>query len=124
MLGNGKMCTTIAVSDLAAARDFYGGVLGLEHIDDNPAGVRCGAAGGKVFVSESEFAGSNKATCASWNVDDVEAAVADLKSKGVNFEHYDMPGAELQGDVHVMGSMRSAWFKDPDGNILAVNNVT
>lgn len=124
MLGSGKVCTTIAVSNLATAKEFYGDVLGLQQVDENPAGVVYSSAEGKVFVYESQYAGSNKATYASWQVEDVDAAVADLKSKGVNFEHYDLPGAELQGDVHAMGSMRSAWFKDPDGNILAVNNVT
>jgi predicted lactoylglutathione lyase len=48
--------------------------------------------------------------------------VEQLKAKGVTFEHYDMPGVELQGDVHVMGDMHAAWFKDPDGNILNIVN--
>ena len=58
-------------------------------------------------------------TAASWSVgDDLDAVIADLKSKGVTFEHYDMPDITLEGDVHVMGELKAAWFKDPDGNIL------
>lgn len=46
----------------------------------------------------------------------------ELKDKGVAFEHYDFPGMVLEGDVHVMGELKAAWFKDPDGNILAIMN--
>ncbi|HMI92975.1 MAG TPA: hypothetical protein VK509_16495, partial [Polyangiales bacterium] len=71
----------------------------------------------------SEFAGTNKATNVTWTVgDDVEGTVRQLKEKGVRFEHYDMPGMTLMGDVHVAGDMKVAWFKDPDGNILNVMN--
>lgn len=124
MLGNGKVCTTIAVKDLAVAKEFYGGVLGLQQVDENQGGVLFASAEGRVFVYESQYAGSNQATYASWDVEDVVATVSGLKEKGVNFEHYDMPETTWEGDVAVMGEMRSAWFKDPDGNILAVNNVT
>jgi hypothetical protein len=55
----------------------------------------------------------------TWAVgDEVESLVRALKSKGVKFEHYDMPGMTRQGDVHIGGDMKVAWFKDPDGNIL------
>jgi len=80
------------------------------------------SGGGQLFIYESPTAGTNKATCASWEVEDVEAVVAQLKAKGMTFEHYDLPGSERQGDVHVMGPFKAAWFKDPDGNILAVGN--
>ena len=64
---------------------------------------------------------TNQATAATWEVDDeLEGVVESLKSKGVTFEHYDMPGVTRDGDVHVTGKSRAAWFKDPDGNILAV----
>jgi hypothetical protein len=76
-----------------------------------------------VFVYPSEFAGSNKATAASWMDEDVAGTVEALKAKGVSFEHYDnIPGMTLEGDVHSMGNMKSAWFKDPDGNILNIVN--
>ena len=56
----------------------------------------------------------------TWAVDDVESEVNALKAKGVKFEHYDMPGLKRQGDVHIGGDMKVAWFKDPDGNILNI----
>lgn len=124
MLGNGTVCTTIAVKDLTAAKEFYGGVLGLRQLGENMGGVAFGSAEGSVFIYESQYAGSNQATYASWDVDDVAATVEELKQKGVSFEHYDMPETTWEGDVAVMGEMKSAWFKDPDGNILALNNVT
>jgi hypothetical protein len=75
------------------------------------------------LVYKSQYAGSNKATAATWTVgDEVEGIVRSLKAKGVAFEHYDMPGTTLEGDVHVSGSMKVAWFKDPDGNVLCVAN--
>lgn len=122
MLGQGKVCATIAVKDLAAAREFYGGTLGLRQEGEVPGGVKYASQEGKIFVYQSEYAGTNRATYAEWQVEDVEAVVEDLKAKGVNFEHYDMPDTEWQGDIAVMGPMKTAWFKDPDGNILAVDN--
>jgi hypothetical protein len=76
----------------------------------------------KLNVYRSDFAGTNKATAVTWAVDDVEAEVEALRDKGVTFEHYDMPNTKVVGDVHVMGDMHVAWFKDPDGNILNIIN--
>jgi hypothetical protein len=77
-------------------------------------------ADAKVLVYRSQFAGTNKATSATWTVDDVEGVVSELKEKGVAFEHYDLPGLTLKGDIHVAENFKSAWLKDPDGNILAI----
>jgi hypothetical protein len=74
-------------------------------------------------VYESQYAGTNKATAATWIVGaDLEGLVRDLKAKGVTFEKYDLPGTTRQGDVHVAGKTKVAWFKDPDGNILSIVN--
>ena len=73
-----------------------------------------------MLVYESQYAGSNKATAATWVVDDVAGIVKALKAKGVVFEHYDLPETTRKGDVHVAGSLKLAWFKDPSGNILAL----
>ena len=75
---------------------------------------------GKVLVYQSQFAGTNKATAATWPVADVEREVADLKSRGVAFEHYDIPGVTRRGDVHITGDTKAAWFKDSEGNIMAL----
>ena len=72
-------------------------------------------------VYRSDYAGTNKANAVTWAVgDDVEGVVRALKAKGVVFEHYDMPGMKLEGDVHIGADMKVAWFKDPDGNILNI----
>jgi hypothetical protein len=81
------------------------------------------SGGTSVLIYQSQFAGTNEATAATWEVGgDIETVVQDLKAKGVTFEHYDMPGMTRKGDVHVAGKHKAAWFKDPDGNILALVN--
>ena len=123
MLGSNDVCATLAVKDMDAAKKFYGETLGLEATMETPGGIFYKSGNSGVFVYPSGFAGSNKATAAAWTIDDVEGAVADLKAKGVTFEHYDdMPETKLEGDVHVMGETKMAWFKDPDGNILNIVN--
>ena len=113
---------TIAVRDLAAARNFYERTLGLtptETREATVAGYRCGHS--TLLVYQSAFAGTNRATAATWPVGgDIAAIVGSLKQKGVVFEHYDMPGMKHEGDLHVSGSMKAAWFRDPDGNILGL----
>jgi catechol 2,3-dioxygenase-like lactoylglutathione lyase family enzyme len=122
MLGDNEVCAVLAVKDAAAAATFYEEKLGLKKGMSSPGGTFYSSGRGGVFVYPSEFAGTNQATAAAWTVEDVEGMVEQLKAKGVTFEHYDMPGVELQGDVHVMGDMHAAWFKDPDGNILNIVN--
>ncbi len=123
MLGSKNVHAILPVKDLEEAKKFYEEVLGLTKADENPGGVVYGSGSSKVFVYPSEYAGTNQANAASWDVEDVDVEVAELKSKGVTFEHYDnIEGTTLEGDVHVMGPMRAAWFKDPSGNILCVSN--
>ena len=73
-----------------------------------------------MLVYKSQYAGTNKATAATWTVDNINSAVQGLKAKGVVFEHYDFPGVKRDGDVHLTGRTKAAWFKDPDGNILSL----
>ncbi len=124
MLSDKPAQATIAVKDMAKARTFYSGTLGLkerERMGDDVAIFESGAS--RIVVYKSEFAGTNKATSATWGVGSAfEKIVQDLKSKSVGFEHYDMPGLERHGDIHVAGNFKAAWFKDPDGNILHINN--
>ena len=120
-LANSEAIATVAVSDLERAREFYEGTLGLEELSsDGEEAVNYKTGSSQLLVYRSDYAGSNEATAATWVNPDVDGVVADLKSRGVSFERYDMPDAEHDGDVHVFGEMRAAWFKDPDGNILAV----
>jgi len=124
MLADSTAVATVAVKDLDAARRFYGGTLGLPEIGRQGEEVAIYRSGNStVNVYRSEFAGTNKATAVTWSVgDQLDDMVAALKSKGVRFERYDMPGATMAGDVHVFGEVRVAWFKDPDGNILNLIN--
>ena len=123
MLGDTNAIATIGVKDLATARKFYEGKLGLKPTGPNEPGTLSYQSGSsRVLVYESQFAGTNKATAVTWALDDVPATVKELKSKGITFEHYDLPQMKLEGDVHVGGNIEASWFKDPDGNILAIVN--
>ncbi|MGF6350581.1 VOC family protein [Variovorax sp. W2I14] len=124
MLGNIDAAPNLAVKDLAVARRFYEDTLGLSQVDaegDEVVVYRSGNT--RINVYRSAFAGTNQATAVTWEVGaDIERLAAALKAKGVRFEHYDMPDTKLEGDLHVMGGMKVAWFKDPDGNILNLIN--
>ena len=124
MLADRTVVATIAVKDVAVAKRFYEGVLGLKQVgSEGTQTVTYAAGSGKLLVYQSQFAGTNKATAATWFVgSDVDKLVKTLKGKGVSFEHYDMPETKREGDIHVSGPMRAAWFKDPDGNIHAIVN--
>jgi catechol-2,3-dioxygenase len=118
MLGDNDVLATVAVRDLGKAKQFYSETLGLKTLPSDEKEVLNFQGGHtKLLVYRSQFAGTNKATSVTWTVDDVEDVARTLKSKGVAFEHYDMPGMTLKGDVHVAGKTKAAWFKDPDGNI-------
>jgi catechol 2,3-dioxygenase-like lactoylglutathione lyase family enzyme len=112
---------TVAVKNIETARKFYEGTLGLKQTRSDEPGVQGYQSGNaSVLVYQSQFAGSNQATAVTWAVPDLEGTIKDLKAKGVRFEHYDMPGVTRKGDVHGTGKTKAAWFKDPDGNILAL----
>jgi catechol 2,3-dioxygenase-like lactoylglutathione lyase family enzyme len=121
MLADKDVIATVAVKDLEAARKFYEGKLGLKVTDaEGSEAITFQAGRSALIVYRSQYAGTNQATALNWRVGEIDKEVAALREKGVSFEHYEMPGATLQGDVHVMGKMKSAWFKDPDGNIIAL----
>jgi catechol 2,3-dioxygenase-like lactoylglutathione lyase family enzyme len=124
MLADKAATANLAVKNLEAARKFYEGTLGLKAIDregDELIVYRSGSS--TLNVYRSQYAGTNQATAVTWAVgDELDDVVRTLKAKGVIFEHYDMPDVKRQGDVHVAGDMKVAWFKDPDGNILNIIN--
>jgi catechol 2,3-dioxygenase-like lactoylglutathione lyase family enzyme len=121
VLGNSDAIATCAVRDIERAKKFYEGTLGLTPLPSQEAGVLSYKSGkSSLLVYQSQYAGTNKATAATWAVNDLEATVKALKAKGVRFEHYDLPGTTRSGDIHGSGRTKAAWFKDPDGNILAV----
>ena len=123
MLGDNNAVASLAVKDLGRAKQFYEEVLGLQPVEQEGRELVSYKSGeSTINVYRSDFAGTNKATALTWQVADIDAAVRDLKTKGVAFEHYQMPGLKQDGDVYVApdGHMRVAWFKDPDGNILNI----
>ena len=123
MLGDTDFKTMVAVEDLDEATAFYEKTLGLTRVGENPGAVEYRSGTANLLVYPSEFAGTNKATTAVWQVDDLEGTVRDLKAKGVAFEHYDgLPDTTRDGDIHAVGRFKIAWFRDPTGNILEVNN--
>ena len=121
MLGKADATPMIAVKDLDRARTFYEDTLGLEAKDEMGDEVLTMKSGDTLInVYRSEFAGTNKATALTFQVDDLDKEVRELKEKGIFFEHYDLPGLRQQGDVYVAEGFKTAWFKDPDGNILSL----
>ncbi len=120
MLGKADATPMIAVKDIDRARNFYEDTLGLETKEEMGGEVLTMKSGDTVInVYRSEFAGTNRATALSWNVGgDLERIVRELEAKGITFEHYDMPGSTRDGAIHHFGEFKTAWFKDPDGNIL------
>lgn len=124
MLANRNAMATIAVKDLAAAKAFYESKLGLTPLDSAEEGVLSYQSGtATVIVYVSQFAGTNQATACTWSVgDEFDNILKALQDKGIVFEHYDLPGMERRGDVHISGDYKGAWFKDPSGNILHILN--
>ena len=121
MLGNADATPMIAVKDIDRAKKFYSETLGLDPVEEMGGEVFMLKSGSTKFsVYRSEFAGTNKATALTFDVDDIDSEVRDLKDKGISFEHYDLEGLTADGDIYRGEGMKTAWFKDPDGNILSL----
>lgn len=122
MLNQKEAIATVAVSDIPRARKFYEDVLGFKLVHDQGGeAVTYRSGSSNLLVYKSDFAGTNRATAASFDVgSETDTVVRELKDKGVSFEHYDMPGMKQEGDMYVGEGMKIAWFKDPDGNIISV----
>ena len=122
MLGKTDATPMIAVSDLDRARTFYEEKLGLKTKDEwGGEGATLKSGDTLINLYRSEFAGTNKATALTFEVDDIDEEVSELKEKGIFFEHYDLRGLEPRGDLYVgENGFKTAWFKDPDGNILSL----
>jgi len=121
MLGAAPIRAYIPVSNLSRARNFYEKKLGLTPKEEYAGGVIYECGGAEVFMYPTKNAGTSKASQAFWQVDDVEAEVAELKARGVVFEEYDMPGIKRKNSIATDGGAKAAWFKDSEGNILAVS---
>ena len=126
MLKNRSSSAIVAVSDLDRARTFYEDTLGLTRVEggeqDGVLGFRTGDT--HLTVYQSDYAGTNKANAVVWDCgEDIEAIVADLRAKGVTFEHYPDMGATYRDGILDADGFKMVWFKDPDGNFLHLNNA-
>ena len=125
MLKDARIVPYIPVANVARARKFYEEKIGLVAKEEYAGGViyECGD-GSWVFMYPSAGAGTSRASTAFWAVDDVVAEVAALRKKGVVFEEYDMPGLKTVNGIATGGGAKTAWFKDTEGNILAISQRT
>jgi catechol 2,3-dioxygenase-like lactoylglutathione lyase family enzyme len=121
MLQKCPLYAYIPAKDVARAREFYENKLGFRPKDELGGGVTYEFADHTAcFLYPTPNAGTSRASQAFWQVDDIEREVAELRERGVRFEHYDMPGATSSGDIVTGGGAKAAWFKDTEGNIMAV----
>jgi catechol 2,3-dioxygenase-like lactoylglutathione lyase family enzyme len=132
MLDDGRVATRIPVRDLIRARRFYAEKLGLEPSEERPGGLLYRCASGEFALFESAGASAGTHTQMGWDVDDLDATVAELKRRGVSFEEVDVPGLKTAGGiVEVPGNYpskggkgeRAAWFRDCDGNVFGIGQA-
>ena len=128
-LKEGRAAIRLPAQDLARARKFYSEKLGLEPAEERPGGLLYRSAGCDFGLFESASASEGAFTQMGWEVDDIEATVAELRSRGVQFEDYDLPGiktidgiATIEGNYPSKGGKgeRAAWFHDSEGNLLGM----
>jgi catechol 2,3-dioxygenase-like lactoylglutathione lyase family enzyme len=121
--------TRLPAQDLERARAFYAEKLGLEPAEERPGGLlyRCRSGAFALFATAGAPSGTH--TQMAFDVDDIEAVVAELKSRGVAFEDVDVPGlrtidgiASVDGNYPSKGGVgeRAAWFRDSEGNVLGI----
>ncbi|TMA24553.1 MAG: VOC family protein [Deltaproteobacteria bacterium] len=121
MLQNSPMYAYLPAKDISRARKFYEEKLGFKPRREVADGVAYEFAKGTgCFLYPTPNAGTSKASQAFWQVEDIEREVADLKAKGVKFEDYDMPGMKTKDGIAAAGGAKAAWFKDTEGNTLAL----
>ena len=121
MLGDHPIHPVLLATDLAAAREFYHDRLGLEILEENEAAIvfRCGG-GTQLDVTKSTTGTADTQTQVSWQVQDVRAEVAELRSRGVKVEDYDMPGLQTEDGIADLGFAWAAWIVDPGKNALGI----
>ena len=125
------VATRLPAQDLNRARRWYAEKLGLNPIEERPGGLRYRCGGTYFVVFQSTGKASGEATQMGWEVDDIEAAVADIKSRGVEFQEVDLPGmktvnsvADIDGNYPSKGrGERGAWFRDSEGNLIGMGQA-
>ena len=124
MLGNHPIAPVLLATDLAAAREFYHGKLGLQIIrkDENAIVFRCGG-GTHLDVTQSTVGTADQQTQAAWQVSDIRAEVAELRARGVKVEDYDTPGLKTEDGIADIGFAWAAWIIDPATNALGILQI-
>jgi len=121
MLANHPIDPMILATDLRLAKEFYGERIGLDVLIENDEflTLKCGGDS-RLVVTRSSTGTSEPQTTASWRVNDLAAEVAELRSRGVEVEHYDEPGLKTVDGVADVGFALAAWFVDPHGNSIGL----
>jgi hypothetical protein len=120
MLGNYPINPVLLAKDLGAARQFYHIKLGLEIISENENDIVFRSGGGRLEISKSTIGTADTQTQATWFVENLQAEVADLRSRGINVENYDLPDLKTEGGIADFGFALAAWFVDPGKNVLGI----
>jgi catechol 2,3-dioxygenase-like lactoylglutathione lyase family enzyme len=132
VIGIKGVAARLPASDLERARRFYAEQLGLEPSEERPGGLLYRTPDGAFALFESAGAASGDHTQMGWEVEDIEATVADLRARGIVFEEYDLPGlrtvngiADIEGNYPSKGGVgeRGAWFRDSKGNMLGIGQA-
>ena len=124
MLQDHPIGAMIPATDLARAKAFYTDTLGFKAVDDNPEGVEFESGGVRFDIYPTRVGAGAGATIAGWLVDNLDAEIEDLKARGVKFEDYDFPDFKTVNGIAEIEGFRGAWFKDSEGNVLAVAQDT
>ncbi|HKE98085.1 MAG TPA: VOC family protein [Actinomycetes bacterium] len=124
MLGDHPISPVLLAKDLAVTREFYHDRLGLEILNENEAAItfRCGN-GTKLDVTKSTTGTADEQTQVSWDVPDIRAEVAELRSRGVQVQDYDLPGLKTEDGIADIGFAWAAWIVDPGRNALGILQV-
>ena len=120
MLNGAGTHTTLPVEDPERAKAFYADKLGMEPASETPSGNFYETGGSRFLLYPTQGRPSGAHTQMGFAVDDIEATVAALKERGLEFEDYDFPGFDKATSIAQTGPVRAAWFKDSEGNLLGV----
>jgi len=121
LLAERRVHVTLPVADLDRARGFYEDILGFTPYSVQPTAVLYRAGEGTLFAaSKGSALSSGSHTQMAFTTDDLEGEVADARARGIVFEEYDFPGFTTVDGIAPVGPNRAAWFKDPEGNLIAI----
>jgi catechol 2,3-dioxygenase-like lactoylglutathione lyase family enzyme len=120
VLGDHPIRATIPATDMARARVFYADTLGLKVVEENPEGIEFESGGVRFGIFPTRATAGSGATVATWEVQDLEAEVSELQSRGVQFDEYDLPDFKTVNGIAEIEGFRGSWFKDTEGNVLSL----